>query len=147
MTSDVSAPSVLGRRWRTPAGGGEGAVRGAEGGSAHAPRRILFPSPPIRLGMRNLASGGGVGACWEGRSRWSGKPPTPLHSGLHTQSHPHAGPSADTWFPVLVVTTEGMWGWQWRHTPRHKSREITPSRRGVGVACGEISSPGTHRLS
>lgn len=95
--SDVSAPSVLGRRWRTPAGGGEGAVRGAEGGSAHAPRRILFPSPPIRLGMRNLGSGGGVGACWEGRSRWSGKPPTPLRSGLHTQSRPHEGPSAETW--------------------------------------------------
>lgn len=81
--------------------------------------------PPHPIGMRNLGSGGGVGACWEGRSGWSGKtPPTPLHSGLRTQ---HAGPSADTQFPVLIVSTEGMWGWQWRHTPKHKRREITNS--------------------
>lgn len=39
--------------------GGEGSVRGAESDSAHAPRRILFPSPSDR-GMRNLGSGGDV---------------------------------------------------------------------------------------
>lgn len=36
--------------------GGEGSVRGAESSSAHAPRRILFPSPSDK-GMRNLGSG------------------------------------------------------------------------------------------
>lgn len=89
--------------------------------------------PPLRLGMRNLGSGGGVGVCSEGWIEWSGKLPTSPHSGLHTQSHPHAGLFADTQFPVLIFTTEGMWGWEWRHTRRRKSREIMPSGRGVGV--------------
>lgn len=63
------------------------------------------------------------------------RPPTPPHSGLRTQSQPHAGFSADTQFPVLMFTTEVMLGggggvrWEWKNTQRLKSREITSPRR------------------
>lgn len=36
--------------------------------------------------------------------------PTLPRPGLHTHSHPHGAPSADTRFPVLMLTTEGIWG-------------------------------------
>lgn len=94
------------------------------------------PLPRLRLGMRNLGSGGGVSACREGRGGGaSGKSPHPASS---WSSHSFA-PTRRTLRRYSVSSVDIHHrrylggGDGWRHTRKLKSREITPSRQGLGV--------------